>query len=45
MKLITVPTTEEIQEQCNEARVEKIANLKQNIEVQGRIAEGEGSQA
>lgn len=43
--LITAPTSEEIQEQCNEARAEKIANLKQNIEVQGRIAEGEGSQA
>jgi hypothetical protein len=39
---MTTLNSEEIYTQCNEARVEKIANLKQNIEVQGRIAEGEG---
>jgi hypothetical protein len=43
--LIPVLTSEEIHTQCNEARVEKLANLKQNIEVQGRIAEGESSRA
>jgi hypothetical protein len=43
--LITILTSDEIETQCNEARVEKIANLRQNIEVQGRIAEGESSKA